>query len=129
MLDSRRTSTGLSPPPRRSFPGSATVGVPKGVLCPEPGKCVAHHTDVVIKNGCPRASSLRSAPRLVVLVGNPTRRSRTLTVAELVADRVADATGATSVGTVDLADYADAMFRWPDDGLRVISEGVAAADI
>ena len=83
----------------------------------------------MIKNGSPRASSLGSAPRLVVVVGNPKPRSRTLAVAELVADRVLNATGATLVGTVDLADYGDAMFRWPDNGLRVISEGVAAADI
>lgn len=66
---------------------------------------------------------------MVVLVGNPKPQSRTLTVAELVANRVSRAFGAAHIATVDLARYADLIFRWPDEQLAVISKGVAAADI
>ena len=47
----------------------------------------------------------------------------------MVAARVGPALGATHVATVDLCDYADQMFRWPDEQLAIISKGVAAADI
>jgi FMN reductase len=67
--------------------------------------------------------------RLVVVVGNPKPASRTLTIAKLVAAKTASTIGATHVATVDLCDYADALFRWPDDDLAVISKGVAAADV
>jgi FMN reductase len=66
---------------------------------------------------------------LVVLVGNPKPRSRTLVVAELLADRVAKVTSASHDLTVDLCNHADSLFRWPDDELAQLSADVAAADI
>jgi FMN reductase len=87
----------------------------------------------VLTNESNEATPIRRSPgaarRLVVVVGNPKPRSRTLAVAEMVAARVARAYGAIHVATVDLCDYADLMFRWPDDQLSVISKGVAAADM
>ena len=67
--------------------------------------------------------------RIVVLVGNPKPRSRTLAVAELLAGRVADLTGASHQRTVDLCEYADRLFHWPDDELDQLSADVASADI
>ena len=64
---------------------------------------------------------------VTVLVGNPKPSSRTRTVAEAVASRVAAATGAEVAPTVDLCDYADDLFRWPHDGLAALTESVAAS--
>jgi len=66
---------------------------------------------------------------LSIVVGNPKPRSRTLTVAEAVAQRVADATGATIARTVDLASHADDLFKWPHDGLAALNEAVAASEL
>jgi FMN reductase len=65
---------------------------------------------------------------LSIVVGNPKPRSRTLAVAEAVADRVAGATGATVARTVDLCDHADDLFKWPHEGLAAINDAVAASD-
>jgi FMN reductase len=65
---------------------------------------------------------------LSVVVGNPKPQSRTLAVAEAVAQRVAVATGATLARTVDLCAHADDLFKWPHDGLAALNEAVAASD-
>jgi FMN reductase len=65
---------------------------------------------------------------LSVVVGNPKPQSRTLAVAEAVAQRVAGATGASVARTVDLCEYADDLFRWPHDGLAELNDAVAASD-
>ena len=67
--------------------------------------------------------------RIIVLVGNPKPRSRTLTVAELLAGRVAELIGTSHDRTVDLCDHADRLFVWPDDELAQLSADVASADI
>ena len=66
---------------------------------------------------------------LSVLVGNPKPRSRTLAIAEAVAERAAAATGATVARTIDLADHADDLFKWPHDGLSALNDTVAASDL
>ncbi len=65
---------------------------------------------------------------LSIVVGNPKPRSRTLTVAEAVAERVAEATGATVARTVDLCDHAADLFAWPHEGLAALNDAVAASD-
>jgi FMN reductase len=65
---------------------------------------------------------------LSIVVGNPKPRSRTLAVAEAVAQRVAEATGATIARTVDLCDHADDLFKWPHEGLAELNDAVAASD-
>jgi FMN reductase len=64
---------------------------------------------------------------LSVVVGNPKPRSRTLAIAEAVAARVASATGATVARTIDLADHADDLFKWPHEGLSALNDAVAAS--
>ncbi len=67
--------------------------------------------------------------RIIVLVGNPKPRSRTLAVGELLAGRVAELTGASHDRTVDLCEHADRLFHWPDDELAQLSADVASAGI
>ena len=66
--------------------------------------------------------------QLSIVVGNPNARSRTLTVAEAVAERVSRATGAEIAPTIDLCDHAKDIFRWPDETMAQLSEVVAACD-
>ncbi|OLT12774.1 NADPH-dependent FMN reductase [Pseudonocardia sp. CNS-139] len=64
---------------------------------------------------------------LSIVVGNPKPRSRTLAVAEAVAERAAAITGARIARTVDLCDHAGDLFRWPHEGLAELAEAVAAS--
>jgi FMN reductase len=68
------------------------------------------------------------AVELSVLVGNPKPRSRTLAIAEAVAERVAAATGASVARTIDLCDHADDLFKWPHDGIAALNEAVAGSE-
>ncbi len=68
-------------------------------------------------------------PSIVVLVGNPQPASRTRLVAEEVAHQLADRSGAPIEPTIDLADVADALFRFPDAGVDALLERVARADV
>jgi len=63
------------------------------------------------------------------VVGNPKPRSRTQHIAELVANRIASAFGARHELTVDLSEYAEDLFRWPDERLAGVSSAVASADV
>ena len=65
---------------------------------------------------------------LSVVVGNPKPRSRTLSIAETVADRVAGATGASVARVVDLCEYADDLFKWPHEELASLNAAVAGSD-
>lgn len=65
---------------------------------------------------------------LSIVVGNPKPRSRTLAVAEAVAQRVADATGASVARTIDLCDYAQDLFVWPHEDLAELNDAVAASE-
>lgn len=47
---------------------------------------------------------------IAVVVGNPKPKSRTRTIAEQLAERIAGVTGAAQQATVDLADYASEAF-------------------
>ncbi|MBX6390308.1 MAG: NAD(P)H-dependent oxidoreductase [Frankia sp.] len=63
-----------------------------------------------------------------VVVGNPKAASRTLAVAEALADRLAPLLGASRELLVDLADHAGAIFTWPHDELTALTEQVASSD-
>ena len=69
--------------------------------------------------------------RLGVVVGNPKARSRTLTVAQAVADRTAEALGLTvdERVVVDLADLTHGLFDWSSAEVRAAVEAVAACDL
>lgn len=64
---------------------------------------------------------------LSVLVGNPKAGSRTFTIAEAVAERIAASTGATVARKIDLCDHADDLFKWPHDGLAALNDAVASS--
>jgi len=66
---------------------------------------------------------------IAVLVGNPQPSSRTRLVAEEVAAQVAERSGATVRPTIDLADLADRIFRFPEPEVDVLRDDVATADL
>lgn len=66
---------------------------------------------------------------IVVLVGNPQPSSRTRLVAEEVAGRIAARSGARVADTIDLADVASLLFRFPDDTIDELRRRVTAADL
>jgi len=68
-------------------------------------------------------------PSIVVLVGNPQPASRTRLVAEEVARGLAERSGADIEATIDLADVAGSLFRFPDEGVDALLARVASADV
>lgn len=71
---------------------------------------------------------------IVVLVGNPQPASRTRLVAEEVAGQLAALSGEAGVeveveATIDLADVADSLFRFPDAAVDALLARVASADV
>jgi len=66
---------------------------------------------------------------IVVLVGNPQSASRTRLVAEEVARQLADRGGAVVEPTIDVADVAGSLFRFPDAEIDALLERVASADV
>ena len=64
--------------------------------------------------------------RIGVVVGNPNPQSRTLAVAERLATKI-DASA--DVFIVDLVDYSQRLFVWPDDELDRLSSDIAACDL
>ncbi|WP_308289130.1 MULTISPECIES: NADPH-dependent FMN reductase [Microbacterium] len=66
---------------------------------------------------------------IVVLMGNPQPRSRTSLVAEELAAQLAARSGAKVTATIELADVADTLFRFPDATIDRLLEQVAAADV
>lgn len=66
---------------------------------------------------------------IVVLVGNPQPASRTRLVAEEVAGQLAARSGAVVEATIDLADVAGSLFRFPDAAVDALLARVASADV
>lgn len=67
--------------------------------------------------------------RIAVLVGNPQPASRTRLVAEEVAALLAARGGADIDATIDLADVAEALFRFPEPRLDDLLSRIATADV
>ncbi len=63
---------------------------------------------------------------VAVVVGNPKRRSRTYTAAQLVAERL---TGVAPKHTIDLADLGPALLDWSNPEVAQLVATVAAADV
>ncbi|WP_188700643.1 NADPH-dependent FMN reductase [Microbacterium nanhaiense] len=66
---------------------------------------------------------------ITTLVGNPQPASRTLAVAEEVADQLAAVTGAQRDETIDLADVAKRVFDFPSAEVEALLERVARPGI
>jgi FMN reductase len=63
---------------------------------------------------------------LSVVVGNPKPQSRTLAVAQAVAARISGGSEVSRV--IDLCDYAQDLFTWPNDEVAALNDSVAASD-
>lgn len=68
-------------------------------------------------------------PTIEVLVGNPQPGSRTRLVAEEVGAQLAARTGAVLAPTIELADIADALFRFPSPAVDDLLSRLASADV
>lgn len=66
--------------------------------------------------------------KLTVLVGNPSPKSRTLNLAEALADAIGKVVGETSRTVIDLADVAGQMFDWKDEQVAALNTAVAESD-
>jgi FMN reductase len=66
--------------------------------------------------------------RIAIVVGNPKPKSRTRSVAEKLVEKLfAPSPGAVKV--VDLADFAEVMFSWPNATMNSLNESVASQDV
>ena len=68
------------------------------------------------------------AARIAVVVGNPSPKSRTRQVAEDLAARIADLTGAEVDETIELAEVTTEIFEWKSDRLDRLNDRLATAD-
>lgn len=69
-----------------------------------------------------------SNPTLSIVVGNPKAHSRTRTIAEGLAQRIAALTGAQVAEPIELADYASQMFDWESTDVAALNAQVSSAD-
>jgi FMN reductase len=62
-----------------------------------------------------------------IVVGNPKPKSRTLKVAEILAEKLFGAAARTAE-VIDLADYRDEILNWPSEKMDALNAKVAASD-
>lgn len=67
--------------------------------------------------------------KVVVLVGNPSPGSRTLQLAETLADAIAPVVGETSRSVIELAEHAGGLFDWGNEAVAALNTEVAACDL
>lgn len=66
--------------------------------------------------------------KLSIVVGNPKPRSRTLKVAEVLAQKLFGP-GLQDVEVIDLADYRDEVLAWPSEKMDALNARVAGSDV
>jgi FMN reductase len=67
--------------------------------------------------------------QIAVVVGNPKPQSRTLAVATAVAQRASARLGGDVTVEIDLALFADEMFKWPSEQMAQLNDSVASSDL
>lgn len=68
------------------------------------------------------------ALRISIVVGNPKPKSRTLKVAETLAQKLFGA-GQQDVEVIDLADYREEVLAWPSEKMDALNARVASSDV
>ncbi len=66
--------------------------------------------------------------KLSIVVGNPKPRSRTLAVAEALAEKLF-AAAQQDTEVIDLADYRDEVLAWPSEKMDALNARVAQSDV
>ena len=66
---------------------------------------------------------------ICVLAGNPKPASRTLTLAERLAQLIGEMAGSAELTVIDLATHSEDIFRWPSEEMTALSAQVAASDL
>jgi FMN reductase len=82
----------------------------------------------------PWASRRKVDPRsfvvsLSVVVGNPKPQSRTFAIACALADRLSALLGLERTLTIDLTEYSDSLFKWPNPEVDALNEAVRETDL
>ena len=65
--------------------------------------------------------------KISVVVGNPKPGSRTLALAQLLAQAIA--TEEDTIATVDLAEHTGEIFAWPSEQMATLNDLVASSDL
>jgi FMN reductase len=66
--------------------------------------------------------------RISIVVGNPKPKSRTLKVAETLAEKLFGP-ASRNAEIIDLADYRDEILSWPSEKMDALNARVAASDV
>jgi FMN reductase len=66
--------------------------------------------------------------KLAIVVGNPKPKSRTLKVAETLAEKLFG-TASRHAELIDLADYSDEILKWPNAKMDALNARVASSDV
>ena len=66
--------------------------------------------------------------KISIVVGNPKPKSRTLKVAETLAEKLFGP-AARAAEIIDLADYRDEILNWPSERMDALNARVAASDV
>jgi len=66
--------------------------------------------------------------RIAIVVGNPKPKSRTLKVAETLAEKLFGP-AARDAELIDLADYSDEILKWPSEKMDALTARVAGSDV
>lgn len=66
--------------------------------------------------------------KIAIVVGNPKPKSRTLKVAETLAEKLFGS-AARDAELIDLADYRDEILLWPSEKMDALNARVAASDV
>jgi FMN reductase len=64
-----------------------------------------------------------------IVIGNPSRNSRTRRVAESLVARLFGSANGHNVEVVELADYANELFLWESESVRALTSRVAESDV
>lgn len=67
--------------------------------------------------------------KIITVVGNPKVSSRTLRVAERIAERLARQVGGEQVASIDLAEFSDALLDWTSPVVDELIEKVMMSDL
>lgn len=66
--------------------------------------------------------------KIAIVIGNPKPKSRTLKVAETLAEKLFG-TASRAAEVIDLADYRDEILTWPNEKMDALNARVATSDV
>ncbi len=89
----------------------------------------SYHASPHVRNAHRTSRDAVAIVNISVVVGNPNPASRTLQIAAGLADRLSARICADQIETIDLAEFAQDMFSWPNVALSGALDRVASSDL